>query len=225
MTSSMSVAPSYSRARNSSRRARCIWNVYKDMPPVGGCAHIPSPEGSRTGAKRCDLWNEEEGVAVPAIVVLHRGGVVRYLYKGNDFADRPGVDEVFGALDVGAGSGESSANGAVEFQVSAEEAATSSVRPDRPAMPLEKLIPYYRGILHYRRSQTAVRRTQGPDRLQGGRPLPADGQGVFRRDPGDRRTELVTRREKLSGFSPGASAPRGRRSRRADRVARRRVRV
>jgi len=43
------------------------------------------------------------------------------------------------------GFGESSANGAVEIQVSAEEAATSSVHPDRPAMPLEKLIPYYRG--------------------------------------------------------------------------------
>lgn len=64
-------------------------------------------------AKRCGLWNDEESVAVPAIVVLDRGGVVRYVYAGNDFADRPGDDEVFGALDGSTDSGESSADGAV----------------------------------------------------------------------------------------------------------------
>jgi hypothetical protein len=83
---------------------------------------------------------------VPAIVVVDRGGVVRYFYRGNDFADRPGNDKVFCAIDESAKFRESSVDEAVEIQVSAEEAATSSVRPERPAMPLEKLIPYYRGV-------------------------------------------------------------------------------
>jgi peroxiredoxin len=96
-------------------------------------------------AKRCGLWNDEEGVAVPAIVVLDRGGVVRYLYAGNDFADRPGDDEVFGALDGSTDSGESNADGAVEIQVSAEEAEASTVRPERPPITLDQLVPYYRG--------------------------------------------------------------------------------
>jgi AhpC/TSA family protein len=96
-------------------------------------------------AKRCGLWNDEEGVAVPAIVVLDRGGVVRYLYAGNDFADRPGDDEVFGALDGSTDSGESNAEGAVEIQISAEEAEASTVRPERPPITLDQLVPYYRG--------------------------------------------------------------------------------
>jgi hypothetical protein len=85
-------------------------------------------------------------VAVPAIVVVERGGVVRYLYRGNDFADRPSDDKVSCAIDESAKFRESSVDEAVEIQVSAEEAVTSSVRPERPAMPLDKLILYYRGV-------------------------------------------------------------------------------
>jgi hypothetical protein len=55
-------------------------------------------------ARRCDLWNDKEGVAVPAIVVVDQGGIVRYLYKGDDFADRPGDEEVFDALDEALGA-------------------------------------------------------------------------------------------------------------------------
>ena len=99
-------------------------------------------------AKRCDLWNGKEGVAIPAIVIVDRRGVVRYLYAGHDFADRPGDDEVFGALDrlSEAGTAGSSAGGSVEIRATAEEAKTSTVRPDRPPMPLEQLTPYYRGV-------------------------------------------------------------------------------
>ena len=99
-------------------------------------------------AKRCDLWNGKEGVAIPAIVIVDRRSVVRYLYAGHDFADRPGDEEVFGALDrlSEAGTARSSAGGSVEIRATAEEAETSTVRPDRPPMPLEQLTPYYRGV-------------------------------------------------------------------------------
>jgi len=97
-------------------------------------------------AKRCGLWNDRESVAVPAIVVIDRGGVIRYLYSGNDFADRPGDDEVLEALDETLETGsETDANGTVEIRVSAGEAESSTVRPERPAITLEQLVPYYRG--------------------------------------------------------------------------------
>jgi hypothetical protein len=107
---------------------------------------LSDPKGNL--AKRCDLWNGKEGVAIPAIVIVDRRGVVRYLYAGHDFADRPGDEEVFGALDrlSEAEVEDISAGGSVEIQATAEEAETSTVRPDRPPMPLEQLIPYYRGV-------------------------------------------------------------------------------
>jgi hypothetical protein len=78
-------------------------------------------------------------------LVLDRGGVVRYLYVGNDFADRPGDAAVLEALGgVEAGAYEDDAQ-EVEIRVTADE-APESVRPDRPAMTLEQLVPYYRGV-------------------------------------------------------------------------------
>ena len=97
-------------------------------------------------ARRCGLWNDDEGVAVPAIVVVDRGGVIRYLYAGHDFADRPGDDEVLGALDELSDASAGEGDGAVEIRVSAEEAETSAVRPERPPITLEQLVPYYRGV-------------------------------------------------------------------------------
>ena len=97
-------------------------------------------------ARRCDLWNEEEGVAVPAIVVVDRAGVIRYLYAGHDFADRPGDDEVLAALDDLPNASPEEEDGALEIRVSAEEAEASTGRPDRPPITLEQLVPYYRGV-------------------------------------------------------------------------------
>jgi hypothetical protein len=37
-------------------------------------------------------------------------------------------------------------NGAVEIRGSAEEAEASTVRPNRPPITLEQLVPYYRGV-------------------------------------------------------------------------------
>ncbi len=105
---------------------------------------LSDPKGEL--AKRCDLWNAEESVAIPAIVVLDREGIVRYLYAGRDFADRPGDEEVFAALEEIPEASESGSVEEPEIRATADEAESSTVRPERPAMPLEHLIPYYRGI-------------------------------------------------------------------------------
>lgn len=96
-------------------------------------------------AKSYGIWNDNEGVAVPTIIVVDRSGEVRYFYAGNDFADRPGDGEIFSALDE-LGDADGSYDGETIVRVSGEKANEQSVRPERPAMTLEQLIPYYRGV-------------------------------------------------------------------------------
>ncbi len=97
--------------------------------------------------KSLGLWNEAEGVSEPAIVVLDGSGMVRRLYSGGrDFSDRPPEEALLAALEeVGASDGEASDGGELEVRVSAEEAENETVRPDKPAMTLEELGPYYLG--------------------------------------------------------------------------------
>jgi peroxiredoxin len=104
---------------------------------------LSDPEGEL--ARLCGLWNEEEGVAVPSVVVIDQSGEVRYLYSGSDIADRPRNEEVLAALD-GLDRGIERLTGGPEFQVGATQAAERSVRPERRAMEFEQLIPYYRGV-------------------------------------------------------------------------------
>ena len=96
--------------------------------------------------KRCGLWNDEEGVSEPAIVALDKSGTVQYLYSGGtDFADRPQEESLLYILDRVDGDGEYGVD-EPDIQISAEEAENETVRPDQPAMPLEQLQPYYRGV-------------------------------------------------------------------------------
>jgi peroxiredoxin len=96
--------------------------------------------------KRCGLWNDEEGVSEPAIVALDKSGTVQYLYSGGtDFADRPQEESLLYILDR-VGSDSEYGGGEPEIRISTEEAENETVRPDRPAMPLEQLQPYYRGV-------------------------------------------------------------------------------
>jgi hypothetical protein len=96
--------------------------------------------------KSLGLWNEEEGVSEPAIVVLDKSGVVRRLYSGGrDFSDRPTEDALFEVLEeVGTRDG-TEGGGEPEVRVPAEEAERETVRPDKPALTLEELAPYYLG--------------------------------------------------------------------------------
>jgi len=56
-----------------------------------------SPDGDRV-IKPYGLWDEGGQIAVPSIVAIGRDRHIRYLYKGEDFADRPGDDQLFAAL-------------------------------------------------------------------------------------------------------------------------------
>ena len=97
--------------------------------------------------KHLGLWNEEEGVSEPAIVALDRSGAVRYLYSGGtDFADRPQEETLLYILDRVGSDGDKYGGGEPVVRISAEEAENETVRPDRRAMPLEQLQPYYRGV-------------------------------------------------------------------------------
>jgi hypothetical protein len=95
-------------------------------------------------AKRYGLWDEEDGVAIPSTVVVDRSGEIRYLYSGSDFADRPGDEEIFAALEGLDGSIER-ITGGPEIRVPATE-ARESIRPDKSSITLEQLFPYYRGV-------------------------------------------------------------------------------
>jgi peroxiredoxin len=104
---------------------------------------LSDPEGEL--ARLCGLWNAEEGVAAPSVVVVDQSGEVRYLYSGTDFADRPKDEEVFAVLDE-LDSGIERLTDGPEFQVGAAQARENSVRPDRRAMELDQLTSYYRGV-------------------------------------------------------------------------------
>ena len=80
----------------------------------------------------------------PSTVVVDQTGEVRYLYAGNDVADRPTDDGLFAVLDE-LESRIERLTGGPEFQVGAAQATESSVRPERSVMDLEQLTAYYRG--------------------------------------------------------------------------------
>jgi peroxiredoxin len=103
---------------------------------------LSDPRGELT--KRLGLWDEEEGVAKPSVVVLDRTDEIRYLYPGSDFADRPGDEGVLAAFK-GIDASIERITGGPEIVVSATEAREGSVRPDKPAMTLDQLLTYYKG--------------------------------------------------------------------------------
>jgi peroxiredoxin len=65
---------------------------------------LSDPEGDRA-IKPYGVWNEQGRIAVPSIVVVAKDGTIRYVYKGQDFADRPGDAEVLDALSDGISDG------------------------------------------------------------------------------------------------------------------------
>ena len=49
-------------------------------------------------SRRYRVWDDEGQIARPASFVVDREGVGRYTYVGEDFADRPGDDELHAAV-------------------------------------------------------------------------------------------------------------------------------
>jgi peroxiredoxin len=65
---------------------------------------LSDPEGE-FAIKRYGVWNEHGRIAIPAVAVVGRDRRIRYRYAGQDFADRPGDDEIFRALEPGGPDG------------------------------------------------------------------------------------------------------------------------
>jgi peroxiredoxin len=105
---------------------------------------LSDPEGEL--ARHFGLWNADEGLPLPSVVVVDQSGEVGYLYKGSDFADRPTNEEVFAAIE-GFESSIERITGGPEIQLGATRARERSVRPDKPPMELEELTSYYKGVL------------------------------------------------------------------------------
>jgi peroxiredoxin len=50
--------------------------------------------------RRYGVWDEKGQISRPAILVIDEGGTVRYSYVGEDFADRPGDQPIYDALNA-----------------------------------------------------------------------------------------------------------------------------
>ena len=94
--------------------------------------------------KSLGLWNGGEGVSEPAILVVDGAGTLRHRYSGgSDFSARPPTDallQTLGAMEPGGEPGEEP-----KVRVSAGEAEDETVRPQKPAITLDALQPYYLG--------------------------------------------------------------------------------
>lgn len=55
-------------------------------------------DGDGSVADRYGVWDSEHRIPRPAIFVIDAARTVRYAYRGDDFADRPGDEDVFAAL-------------------------------------------------------------------------------------------------------------------------------
>lgn len=105
---------------------------------------LSDPEGEL--ARHFGLWNADEGLPLPSVLVVDQSGEVGYLYKGRDFADRPTNEEVFAAIEGFEGRIER-ITGGPEIQLGATRARERSIRPDKRPMELEELTSYYKGVL------------------------------------------------------------------------------
>jgi peroxiredoxin len=50
--------------------------------------------------RRYGLWDETGEISRPAILVIDQAGSVRYSYVGEDFADRPGDQPIYDAMNA-----------------------------------------------------------------------------------------------------------------------------
>jgi hypothetical protein len=96
--------------------------------------------------KQLGLWDAQDDVAVPSVIVIDRSGKIRHLYTGSDLADRPDEEEVLAALR-GIPAGIERITGEPDIVVTAREAREESVRPDKPQITLDELLTFFQGAL------------------------------------------------------------------------------
>ena len=106
----MSYARKYSEFQ---RRGTEITAICVDTPEQNNAMieklllpfHILSdPEGEQA-IKPYGVWDERGRIAIPSIFVVAKDRTIRYVYRGQDFADRPGDEEVFAAIGQAGRSG------------------------------------------------------------------------------------------------------------------------
>jgi peroxiredoxin len=61
---------------------------------------LSDPEGD-VAIKPLGLWDGPGRISKPALVLTDRDGIVRYVYEGRDFADRPKDSAVLESLPRG----------------------------------------------------------------------------------------------------------------------------
>jgi peroxiredoxin len=61
---------------------------------------LSDPEGE-VAIKPFGFWDESGRISKPALVLTDRDGIVRYIYEGRDFADRPKDAEIMEAVRLG----------------------------------------------------------------------------------------------------------------------------
>ncbi len=135
------------------RRGAQVAGVSVDPPTnnarLVGKLRLPFPLLSDPGgelARRLELWDRDDAVAKPAVLVLDRSGGIRYLYAGGDPADRPDDEEVFRSLR-GIDTSIERLTGGPELVVSGAEARRNTLRRDRPHMALDQLLTFYQGAM------------------------------------------------------------------------------
>jgi len=57
---------------------------------------LSDPQGALS--RRYGVWNDDQRIAIPAIVVVDRVGTVCWVYAGHDVADRPGDEDLFAGM-------------------------------------------------------------------------------------------------------------------------------
>jgi len=65
---------------------------------------LSDPEGEQA-IKPYGVWNEQGRIAIPAVVAVAQDRTIRYLYAGQDFADRPGDEDLLNVLSGGVSDG------------------------------------------------------------------------------------------------------------------------
>jgi len=61
---------------------------------------LSDPEGE-VAIRPFGFWDGAGRISTPALVLTDRDGIVRYIYEGRDFADRPKDAEILQAIQLG----------------------------------------------------------------------------------------------------------------------------